>query len=447
MIPAPTVLLPQEIIRRKRDGQSLPREDIRAFVAGITDGRVTEAQAAAFAMAVCCRGMDMAERVALTLAMRDSGTVVDWRPFNLPGPVVDKHSSGGVGDKTSLILAPALAACGAFVPMVSGRGLGHTGGTLDKFESIPGYDALPGLDRLARVVADAGCAVVGATPEVAPADKRLYAIRDVTGTVESLDLITASILSKKLAAGLQGLVMDVTFGNGAFMATQDAAAALAHSIAGVARGAGLPTVALLTDMNQVLGWAAGNAVEMHEAIAILRAEPPEPRLYEVTATLAAELLALCGLAADAVEGRRRFDTVIADGRAAERFARMVAALGGPADLLEHPDRHLPVAPVVRPVFPDRAGVVAAMDTRAVGIAIVRLGGGRVGTGDRIDHRVGFSAVAGVGDAVGPGGRPLAMVHAATVDAAEAAARALRTAVTVSIADAAPVAGPLIPLTL
>ncbi len=445
MAPAPTALLPQEIIRRKRDGQSLPPEDIRAFVAGITDGRVTEAQAAAFAMAVCCRGMDMAERVALTLAMRDSGTVLDWRPFNLPGPVVDKHSSGGVGDKTSLILAPALAACGAFVPMVSGRGLGHTGGTLDKFESIPGYDALPGLDRLARVVADAGCAVVGATPEVAPADKRLYAIRDVTGTVESLDLITASILSKKLAAGLQGLVMDVTFGNGAFMATQDAAAALARSIAGVARGAGLPTVALLTDMNQVLGRAAGNAVEMHEAITILRGDPPEPRLYEVTAALAAELLALCGLATDAAEGRRRFDVVIADGRAAERFARMVAALGGPADLLEHPDRHLPAAPVVRPVFPDRAGVVAAMDTRAIGIAIIRLGGGRVDTSDCIDHRVGFSTIAGVGEAVGPGDRPLAMVHAATADAAEAAAHALRTAVTV--AAAAPAAGPLIPLTL
>lgn len=445
MAPASSTLLPQEIVRRKRDGLSLTQEEIRAFVAGIADEQVTEAQAAAFAMAVCCRGMTMTERVFLTLAMRDSGTVVDWRPFRLPGPVVDKHSSGGVGDKTSLILAPALAACGAFVPMVSGGGLGHTGGTLDKVESIPGYDAVPGLDRLARVVADVGCAVVGATPEVAPADKRLYAIRDVTGTVESLDLITASILSKKLAAGLQGLVMDVTFGNGAFMATQDAAQDLARSIVGVARGAGLPTVALLTDMNQVLGRAAGNAVEMHEAIAVLRGERPEPRLYEVTAELAAELLALCGLAPDAAEGRRRFDAVIADGRAAERFARMVAALGGPADLLEHPERHLPAAPVVRPVFPDRAGVVAAMDTRAIGVAIVRLGGGRVDTAERIDHGVGFSAIAGVGEDVGPGARPLATVHAATADAAEAAAQALRAAVTV--AATAPAAGPLIPIRL
>lgn len=444
MAPSPR-LLPQEIIRRKRDGLSLTPAEIGAFVAGITGGGVTEAQAAAFAMAVCCRGMDMDERVALTLAMRDSGTVVDWRPFHLPGPVVDKHSSGGVGDKTSLILAPALAACGAFVPMVSGRGLGHTGGTLDKFESIPGYQALPGLDRLARVVADVGCAVVGATPEVAPADKRLYAIRDVTGTVESLDLITASILSKKLAAGLEGLVMDVTFGNGAFMATQAEAEALARSITGVARGAGLPTVALLTDMNQVLGRTAGNAVEMREAIAVLRGEASDPRLYEVTAELGAELLALCGLAADAAEGRRRFDAAVADGRAADRFARMVAALGGPADLLEHPERHLPAAPVVRPVFPARAGVVAAMDTRAIGVAIIRLGGGRVDTADRIDHAVGFSSTAAPGEDVGPGGRPLALVHAATDAAADAAADALRAAVTV--ADAAPAAGPLIPLRL
>lgn len=442
---SPPRLLPQEIIRRKRDGLSLTPGEIGAFVAGITGGGVSEAQAAAFAMAVCCRGMDMGERVALTLAMRDSGTVVDWRPFHLPGPVVDKHSSGGVGDKTSLILAPALAACGAFVPMVSGRGLGHTGGTLDKFESIPGYQALPGLDRLARVVAGVGCAVVGATPEVAPADKRLYAIRDVTGTVESLDLITASILSKKLAAGLEGLVMDVKFGNGAFMATQADAEALARSITGVARGAGLPTVALLTDMNQVLGRTAGNAVEVREAIAVLRGETPDPRLYAVTAELGAELLALCGLAADAAEGRRRFDAAVADGRAAERFSRMVAALGGPADLLEHPERHLSAAPVVRPVFPASTGVVAAMDTRAIGVAIIRLGGGRVDTADPIDHRVGFTAIAGVGEHAGPGTGPLALVHAATDDAADAAADALRAAVT--IADAVPAAGPLIPLRL
>ena len=434
-------MLPQEIVRAKRDGQPLDAATIQDFVRGITDGRVSEAQAAAFAMAVFFRGMSLDERVALTRAMRDSGTVMEWRSLNLPGPVIDKHSTGGVGDKVSLILAPMLAACGGFVPMVSGRGLGHTGGTLDKFESIPGYRAKPDNDLLRRVVKEVGCAVIGATDDIAPADKRLYAIRDVTATVESLDLITASILSKKLAAGLDALVMDVKFGSGAFMQRFEDAEALADSIVTVSKGAGLPAVALLTDMNEVLGRSAGNALEMRECLAILRGEPADPRLYEVTAALAAELLALAGLAPDAAAGRAMADRAIAGGEAAERFARMVEALGGPADLLEQPDRHLERAPIIRPVFAERAGVVGAVDTRGVGMAVVALGGGRTKTTDAIDFAVGFDEVAGLGDAVGPGERPLAILHARTEAQAEEAERRLRASVTV--ADTAPARRPLI----
>ncbi len=434
-------MLPQEIVRAKRDGVALDASTIQAFVRGITDGSVTESQASAFAMAVFFRGMDLGERVALTRAMRDSGTVMDWRGLNLPGPVIDKHSTGGVGDKVSLILAPMLAACGGFVPMVSGRGLGHTGGTLDKFEAIPGYQAKPDNDLLRKVVKEVGCAVIGATDDIAPADKRLYAIRDVTATVESLDLITASILSKKLAAGLDALVMDVKFGSGAFMQRFEDAEALAESIVTVAVGAELPAVALLTDMNEVLGHSAGNALEMRECLAILRGEPAEPRLYEVTARLAAELLALCKLAPDVATGRAMADRAMSSGQAAERFARMVHALGGPSDLLENPDRYLDAAPVVRPVVADRVGRVAAIDTRAVGMAVVALGGGRTKTSDPIDFAVGFDAVAGLGVEVGPGRQPLAIVHARNAAMADEAERRLRAAFTVS--DSAPPRGPLI----
>ncbi|MBP2293581.1 thymidine phosphorylase [Azospirillum rugosum] len=434
-------MLPQELIRKKRDGRHLDAAEIDAFVRGITDGSVTEGQAAAFAMAIFFQGMDLDERVALTLAMRNSGSVLRWDHLNLPGPVVDKHSTGGVGDKTSLILAPALAACGGFVPMVSGRGLGHTGGTLDKFESIPGYQAKPDRTLLEKVVKEVGCAVIGATDDIAPADRRLYAIRDVTATVETIHLITASILSKKLAAGLDALVMDVKFGSGAFMPDYAKARELAESIVTVAEGAGLPTVALMTDMNEVLGLTAGNALEMRECIDILRGGKAEPRLYEVTAALAAELLALAKLAPDVATGRAMFDEAVASGQAAERFARMVRALGGPADLLDAPDRYLDAAPIVRPVYPEREGVVAAIDTRAVGIAVVALGGGRTKTTDPIDFAVGLADVAGLGAAVGPAGRPLALVHARSEAQVEQATAMLRRAFTV--ADTAPAAGPLI----
>ncbi|MDZ5646476.1 thymidine phosphorylase [Nitrospirillum sp. BR 11828] len=423
-------MLPQEIIRQKRDGGRLSAADITDFVRGLTDGRVTEGQAAAFAMAVYFQGLEMEERVALTRAMTQSGTVMEWRSQNLPGPILDKHSTGGVGDKVSLLLAPLVAACGGFVPMLSGRGLGHTGGTFDKMESIPGYVVQPDLETLRRVVREVGCAVIGATSDLAPADRRLYSIRDVTATVESIDLITASILSKKLAAGLDGLVMDVKFGSGAFMAQYDKAEALARSIATVARGAGLPTVSLLTDMNEVLGTTAGNAVEVAECVAILRGEAPESRLWEVTRDLTAELILLGNLAADLTEARAKVDRALADGSAADRFSRMVAALGGPADFLERSEAYLVAAPVVRDIHAAEAGTVTAIDTRAVGIAVVALGGGRTRPQDGVDHRVGFTAIAGLGDQVGPGARPLARVHAATEADAEAAVAALAAAYTV-----------------
>ncbi|GEO37220.1 thymidine phosphorylase [Skermanella aerolata] len=427
-------MLPQEIIRVKRDGGRLNEAQIQRFIQGVTSGAVTEGQIAAFCMAVLFRGMDLDERVALTLAMTRSGTVLDWKPLNLPGPILDKHSTGGVGDKVSLILAPAIAACGGFVPMISGRGLGHTGGTLDKLDSIPGYVSLPDRTTLERVIRDAGCAIIGATDAFAPADKRVYAVRDITATVESLDLITASILSKKLAAGLDALVMDVKFGSGAFMAEFDDAVALAESIVTVATGAGMPTVALLTDMNEVLGRTAGNALEVRESIDLLTGAGHDPRLYEVTAALSAELLVLGGLCPDTAAARTRFDDVISSGAAAERFGRMVSALGGPADLMENPDRYLASAPVVREVHADASGSIAAIDTRALGVAVVALGGGRSRVQDPIDPAVGLSAVAGLGAAAGPQGSPqsgpLAIVHARSEDEAEAAADAVRAAFTI-----------------
>jgi thymidine phosphorylase len=435
-------LLPQETIRHKREGGRLHDAEIEAFIAGVTSGAVTEGQVAAFCMAVFFRGMTLHERVALTRAMTRSGRVLDWSGKGLGGPVLDKHSTGGVGDKVSLILGPLVAASGGFVPMISGRGLGHTGGTLDKFDSIPGYTSQPDTALFEKVVREAGCAIIGATPDLAPADRRIYAIRDVTATVESIDLITASILSKKLAAGLEGLVMDVKFGSGAFAGDLATAEALAESLVTVATGAGLPTTALLTDMNRVLGHTAGNALEVAEAIAVLRGEPADPRLVEVTLALAGEMLALGGLAGTPAAGRKAAAGALADGRAAERFARMVAALGGPRDLVEDPARHLPAAPVVLRVDAASPGVVAALDTRALGVAVVALGGGRVRTQDPVDHAVGLAGIAGPGDAVGPHAAPLAIVHARTTAAAESAAAAVRAAFRLA-AEAVPDFAPLI----
>lgn len=426
-------MLPQEIIRHKRDGRALEPDEIACLVRGITDGSIGEGQIAAFAMAVFFRDMTMDERVLLTREMTRSGTVLRWEDLHLAGPVLDKHSTGGVGDKISLMLAPLIAACGGFVPMISGRGLGHTGGTLDKLDAIPGYRTAPDIPLFRRVVAEAGCAIIGQTDDLAPADRRLYAVRDVTATVESLALITASILSKKLAAGLDALVMDVKTGSGAFAAGRAEARRLAESIVTVANGAGLPTTALITDMDQVLGANVGNALEVAEAIAYLRGER-DPRTHELVLALAAEMLVLGKLAADPAAARRRAEVALDSGAAAERFARMIAALGGPKDILKRSAEHLPAAPVVAPCAAAADGMVQAMDTRAIGLAVIGLGGGRRAAGDRIDHRVGLSRVCHVGGAIARG-QPLAFIHAANQSTAAAAMAALRAAI--RIGDAPP----------
>ncbi|KQP92354.1 thymidine phosphorylase [Methylobacterium sp. Leaf113] len=426
--------LPQELIRAKRDGGELPSEDIADFIAGLIDGRVTEGQAAAFAMAVFFRGLSRAERVALTQAMTRSGTVLHW---NLPGPVLDKHSSGGVGDAVSLALAPMVAACGGYVPMISGRGLGHTGGTLDKLASIPGYDATPDLDRFRRVTAEVGCAIIGQTADLAPADRRLYAIRDVTGTVESLDLITASILSKKLAAGLDGLVMDVKTGSGAFMTQRSEAQGLARSIVAVANGAGLPTVALITDMDSPLASSAGNALEVAYTLDYLTGQSREPAFHAVTMALAAEMLVIGGLRADIKDAVTALEKALASGRATETFGRMVAALGGPSDLVESPGRHLPVAPVIRTIAAPTSGFVTAVATRELGLAVIGLGGGRTRPQDDIDPRVGLTRLPRVGARV-KRGEVLAMIHAPNATAADRAEIAVSAAYRI---DPAPMSEP------
>ena len=431
---------PQELIRKKRDGHSLSGEEVNFFVRGITDGSISEGQVAAFAMAVFFRGMSTDERLALTRAMRDSGSVIDWSGTKLPGPVLDKHSTGGVGDKVSLILAPLVAACGGAVPMISGRGLGHTGGTLDKLDSIPGYDTTPDMAAFRRTVAEAGCAIIGQTADLAPADGRLYAIRDVTATVESIPLITASILSKKLAAGLDRLVMDVKTGSGAFATEFEASMDLATSIVGVANGAGLPCTALITDMDQVLGATAGNAVEVREAIEFLTGVSREPRLGEVTASLAAELLVMGDLAADHADARTQVERALDSGAAAERFAKMVAALGGPTDLLENMDRHLPRPVIQMAVLPPKPGTISGMDTRAIGLAVMALGGGRRRADDAIDYAVGISAMRGIGSRVDDD-TPICIVEAQNEDDARAATAQILAAV--DIASGKPKPAPVI----
>jgi len=395
--------LPQEVIAHKRDGEILPSGEIGAFIAGLTDGSVSEAQAAAFAMAVYFRDMTTPERVALTEAMRDSGTVLDWS--DLDGPVADKHSTGGVGDNTSLMLAPILAACGVYVPMISGRGLGHTGGTLDKFDAIPGYTTSPDNALFRKVVKEAGCAIIGQTADLAPADKVLYAIRDVTATVESIPLITASILSKKLAAGLGALILDVKTGSGAFMPTLEKSHALAESLVSVANGAGLRTAALITDMNEPLASAAGNALEVRNAVDFLTGEHQDPRLREVTLALAAGALELTGRSDALAAVTRALDT----GTALEHFSKMVALLGGPTDFVDRMDDHLVRAPIVRDILAPREGTVMAIDTREIGMGVVALGGGRRLPTDTIDFAVGFDQLVGLGGKVDVH-RPLARVH-------------------------------------
>lgn len=419
--------LPQEIIRKKRDGSPLSRAEIEFFARGIGDNSITEGQIAAFAMAVFFQGLTMDERIILTLAMRDSGDVLSWESLNLNGPIIDKHSTGGVGDLVSLVLGPLLAACGAYVPMISGRGLGHTGGTLDKLESIPGYNPFPDNALFRDTVKKAGVAIIGQTGNLAPADKRFYATRDVTGTVESIDLITASILSKKLAAGLDALVMDVKVGQGAFMPTYETSKELAQSITDVATGAGTPTTALLTDMNQCLASSAGNAVEVREALAFLKNEHCNPRLKSVTFALCAEVLKTSGLVSSNEEAIARLEGHIASGRAAEIFGKMTALLGGPVDFVERSSSYLAEPEIVRPVFTDTTGIVTGMDTRGIGMLVVAMGGGRTKVEGLIDPRVGLDRILSIGAKV-ESETPLAYVHATSEIQFEMAAVRIKEAI-------------------
>jgi thymidine phosphorylase len=414
----------RDILARLRHGEALDAEALTWMAGALADGRVSDAQAGAFAMGICLNGLDQQGRVALTLAMRDSGQVLDW---DLNGPVLDKHSTGGVGDCVSLILAPALAACGAYVPMISGRGLGHTGGTLDKLEAIPGVSTQLEEAQFRAVVRDVGCAIVSASGDIAPADRRLYAVRDVTSTVDSLDLITASILSKKLAAGLDGLVLDVKVGSGAFMKELSQARALAEALSGTATAAGCPTTAVISDMNQPLVPSLGNALEVAEVMRVLSGTATGP-ILDVTAELGGGLLANGGLAASAEAGADALRTAVADGRALDQFTRMLSAMGAPADFAENWGRILPKAPVIRAVPAPRGGTVSEIDGAALGMAVVNLGGGRVIEADQIDPAVGLSEVLRLGDEV-RAGQPLALIHAAGPEAADAAGAAVLAAIT------------------
>ena len=421
MTDTPAIWLPQEAIRRKRDGETLGADDLRALARGMADGRLADAQVAALAMAVYFRGMTPAECAGLTLAMRDSGEIFDWRNESLPGPVLDKHSTGGIGDLVSLALGPMLAACGAWVPMIAGRGLAHTGGTVDKLEAIPGYCSQPEPELLRSTLRKAGVAIIGPGERIAPADRRLYAIRDVTATVDCIPLIVASILSKKLAAGLDALVLDIKTGNGAVMTDPNLGRELATRMIDTAGEAGLRACALLTDMSEPLARSAGNALEVQETLRMLRGEPADARLMEVTLALGIEVMVLGGLAASADAARAALTNSLANGAAAERFARMVASLGGPVDFVERPDRYLATAPVIVEVPASRDGFVTAIDTRALGFVVVTLGGGRTSPGQAVDPAVGLDRLASLTQPM-RAGMPLARVHAATANAARQAVR-------------------------
>ena len=433
-----------DIIRKKRDGGELAAEEIAFFVNGLADGSLPAEQVSALAMAVFLNSMSAEEAGCLTLAMATSGTVLDWQGEGLDGPVVDKHSTGGVGDKVSFLLAPIAAACGCYVPMISGRGLGHTGGTTDKVESIPGYNATPDFALFRKVVKRAGCAIIGQTADLAPADRRLYAIRDVTATVESVPLITASILSKKIAAGLQALVMDVKVGSGAFMSDTARAEELAASIIATAATANLRTHAIITDMNECLGLTAGNAVEIAESIEYLRNDRREARLDEVVISLCAEMLVATGVSGDRDAARATVDAAVTSGSAAEAFARMVQELGGPGDIVDNYQRHLAVAPVTREVFAADTGFLASVDAFAVGNAIIELGGGRRTMADELDLSVGLTEVAAIGTAVDKA-RPLAVIHASSDETARVAADMIMGAC--KITDSPPPERPVICSTL
>ncbi len=412
--------LPQEIIKNKRDGKVLSQSEIDFFIQGIANNTVSEGQIAAFAMAVYFQGMNSQERIDFTQSMVDSGDVMDWSDMHLNGPILDKHSTGGVGDKVSLMLAPIIAACGGYVPMISGRGLGHTGGTLDKFDAIPGYNTVPDNNLFRQTVKEVGCAIIGQTANLAPADKRFYATRDITATVDCIPLITASILSKKLAEGLDGLVMDVKTGSGAFMKDFSQAQELAQAIVDVST---VNTTAIITDMSQVIGYTAGNALEVMETIDYLTGKKQEPILHELVTTICSEMLVQGKLVNDFNAGLIKVEEVLLSGKAAEIFAKMVSVLGGPNDLMEYPDKYLTRANVIQPIYPQKVGYISKMDTRLIGMAVVELGGGRKVATDKIDCSVGFSQFCHIGEMIGPD-KPIGFIHAQTLNQANSVSEAI-----------------------
>ena len=421
-------MLPAEIIRKKRNGQILNKEEINEFIKGVTSGEITDPQTAAMTMAIFLNGMSKEETTALTMAMRDSGDVMQWQ--DIDGAIVDKHSSGGVGDKISLMLAPMIAACGGYVPMISGRGLGHTGGTLDKFDSIPGYQTNPDNELFHNTVKEIGCAIIGQTGNLAPADKKIYAIRDVCGTVESVELITASILSKKLAAGLDCLVMDLKCGNGAFMSSLDQAETLAESIVRVANLANTKTSAVITDMNQVLGYNVGNALEVSEAVSYLKGENINTRLHKINMELCSEILQSAKICSSQQEAYTKLQQSLDSGAALEKFAQMVAKLGGPLDFCDDVWKHLPKAPIIRPVFAKQSGYVTQMDTRGIGLSIIELKGGRATPEQKLNYATGYSEFCQIGEIV-DNEHPLAIIHAQTEEEYQIAANNLQNLITIS----------------
>lgn len=420
----------RSIIACLRSGNTPTSAEIEWFAQGLATGAVSDAQAGAFAMAVCLNGLTDEGRVALTLAMCNTGDRLNW---DLPGPVLDKHSTGGVGDCVTLLLAPALAACGAYIPVISGRGLGHTGGTLDKLEAIPGLSTELESDDFQQIVDDIGFAIAGASGNIAPADRRLYAIRDVTSTVGSIDLITSSILSKKFAAGSEGLVLDVKWGSGALMTTPAEAISLAQTLVQTANGAGTPTTALVTDMNQPLASSMGNALEIISVMELLT-EPRLTPLMELTEKLGGELLCSAGLAKNETLGAQQIRQAISGGHAVDGFGRMIARMGGPKDFVECWRDRLPAARHVFHVKMQSEGYVTAIDGRALGNIVVSMGGGRLVGDDKINPAVGLSDIVRLGSYIEKDA-PLAVVHCEKEDQGQAFCEAVRDAITVG--DEAP----------
>jgi|TARA_B110000091_G_scaffold167208_1_gene178940 thymidine phosphorylase len=406
-------MIPQEIIRKKRDKISLSEDEVKLFVNGLTDNSFSDAQIAAMSMAIFQNGMTAEETVWMTHAMKNSGDTLEWQDIVDSDLVCDKHSTGGVGDKTSLLLAPILAACDLFIPMISGRGLGHTGGTLDKFDSIPGYNTKPDIDVFRQVVKDVGCAIIGQTSNLAPADKKLYSIRDIVGTVESLPLITSSILSKKIASGLKTLVLDVKVGNGSFNSTLEIAQNLARSLVNVAKGAGLECEAILTDMNQVLGRSAGHSLEVIECIEYLTSSKRDSKLETITNELASSILMMIKNISKE-ESLKQINTVLANGKAAEKFERMINALGGSNSFLSTYKKELSNNTFVQDIYLEKQGWIKEIKTRDLGLLLIELGGGRKQVDDKINYHVGYDNVLGIGECV-DSSTPVIKVYANSKD--------------------------------